>query len=224
MWSSQPSFGQEVVRDACVGRSGSDQLACIQSHYPKLHDKVEAKCAGSDTLRKCRVEQYGLVNITFVPAKVEATDAATSDASPGHAGGQARAGTGTSEGGAARPNNGSRKIKLDPTAVTTATIGLTLAGATMQQAPTLCRNDPKCKLSPAEQTALARYGGVVVACGAQIPTILGSDATDAQKVDKLLVALQELEKAAPTGLSSVAENYVQAGVTAARAIVPLLVK
>ena len=230
-----------VVRDECDGLEGRSQLVCIEEKYPKIFSTVEQGCAAAaeaSGLRQCRIDAYATRGIRFVGSgrkatavsvagaedakKVSAVGGATTTSAASDTS-RARAGTSgetarRSEGAASASSAKSSTAKIDQNALTAATLVLTLAGVTMQQVPSLCKSDPKCKMSKDEQATVAAFGVVVSAAGARIPTILAGGGSDEQKAGAVLAALGDLQAAAPTGLRPEAQAAVSAGHTAAGSI------
>jgi hypothetical protein len=180
---------------ACDGLKGPDQLRCFKQHAPDVHDRVEAACANAEKVRDCRVSAYAREGLTFTPAGTRG---------PGNTGGDAA------------PR--ARLKPLNPTAVTVATVTLTLAGTTMSQAPGLCASNPKCTLTAEEQATIAAFGGVIATEGARIPAILGTQRSDAAKTAELLGVLQGIIQKAPTGLGPAGQVYVTTAIAAAQAV------
>lgn len=105
-------------------------------------------------------------------------------------------------------------VVLNPTAVSVATVSLTLAGSAMQQAPSVCANSKGCGLSKKEQSALSTYGGIIATQAATLPGILGSSASDGDKASQVLTVLADMAAKAPTGLGGKAQGYVDAALAA----------
>jgi len=214
-------------RNACDGLRPAARLACVRQNYPRIHQTVEGICEGltPPERKACRSREYPARGISW-------GDAAQDDEESVGAAAPAGARTGAKAQDSTRgqaPRSGlrggqHRMRQLNPMAVTLTTIGLTGAGVLMQNTPVRCAKSGTCKMSPESQARVAAFGAVIAAQGPRIPAILGSRDPDAIKIDALLGVLDEVLTQAPTGMEPEAQALVDGAVTAARAIVPLLIE
>jgi hypothetical protein len=188
---------------ACDAFAGADQLACISEKYPSVYEETEAACKDASPIRTCRIHEYAQRGITFhPPSKASASKVA----------------------GVSTKSAGTSTLKLDHTAAQAASITLTVAGTALSLAPMVCGKNSKCKMTPAQQTALVSFGSVVATQGAQVASVLSGTESDGAKVQKLLTLTQAIFDAAPTGLPPEAQGYVDAALVASRGISAAIIR
>lgn len=194
---SASSFAADAPKNACDGKIGSEQLDCIQAHYPADFKSVEAVCEdpANAPRRACRVAHYAEVGIAFV-GNPERNPTDGSDAGD-------------------HPT-------INRSALSAASTALGVAGKSLELLPSLCGLAHTCKLNKKDKSLIASFSQVVTGVSDKVPVILESGDSDADKASKLLGLAARLEAGIPTGLSSSAQGAVQPTITAVREFLPVL--
>lgn len=226
--ATSPAFAARAMTD-CDAYEGPEQVTCLQEKYPNISGRVETKCAADpDKVRACRIEAYAAEGIVFHPAthrQSSSTRTSTATASAPAAADLRSAATGAASSAAASAvaKTGvatTSSFQLDAKAVRTASVGLTTAGTAMSIGINMC--GAACKLSDADKAAISTFGGVIATQGPKIGMVLGTNRTDLQKANDLVILTQEIIAAAPSIKDQKARGYVQAAVAAAQGVLAVV--
>jgi hypothetical protein len=179
----------------CDGLEGCEQLECFRAHHTATYRTVEVACANAERKRTCRQEVYAAHDLTFVPKKR----------------GQA-------------PQEGKARKPINKAAITAAVMTLSIAGATMQQIPSIC-SSPKarCKINAEEQALVAAFGTLVATEVTKMPEILAGPGSDSDKATAVFGVLENILDKAPQGLGPQAEGYIRSGLTVVETLVGQLI-